>query len=113
MFYKTSSPIGSAALKVVRPSFRPPIHPSVGPSITCFFPNARKRVFFSTFKIARGRGWRGEGIGSDERQWGGGREGGEEGDDEGDASDGRVSGLDLNRSLISVIFKKSIFWIAC
>ena len=42
---------------------------------------------------------------------GGGREGGEEGDDEGDASHGRVSGLDLNRSLISVIFKKSIFWL--
>ena len=37
---------------------------------------------FSTFKIARGRGWRREGIGSDERQWGG-REGSKGGDDEG------------------------------
>ena len=34
---------------------------------------------FSTFRIARGRGWRGEGIGSDERQGGGAGKGAREG----------------------------------
>ena len=54
-------------------SVRGSVGPSVGLSVTCFFPNARKRVF-STSEIASGGGWQGEGIG---------REGGEGGNDEG------------------------------
>ena len=55
----------------------PSVHPSVHPSVTHFFFNARKRVFLIV-KTARGWGWRGEVIGSDE----GGREGSDKGGDD-------------------------------
>ena len=75
----------------MRPYIRvcPSVGSSIGPSVrNPFFPNERKRVF-STFEIARGRGWRGERIGSDE----GAGKGAREGMTSRDASDGRVSGL--------------------